>query len=303
MPVQQTQDKVILTHPKGSSVEILLYGATVISWNSPSKTNPEAKERFFVSGKAALDGSKPVRGGIPVVFPAFGAPTHPDHAKLSQHGFARSEVWTFDSTVLDSEAGVSVRLALLPNDSIKAKFDKPFELYYVVTLAEHQLSTDLHVKNTGLSTSGPLEFQALFHNYIRAPANEVAITPLQGLHYYDKTESTDELKAQPKPELRAAVDVRTSTDSVYENAPGTYHVAWPGDSVEIKTKNLKDVVVWNPQEAAGSKIGDMEPNGWERYVCVEPGYVRGFVKLNAGETWVGQQVITATGDLPATSRV
>lgn len=267
---------------QGSSVEILLYGATVISWNSPSKTNPEVKERFFVSGKATLDGSKPVRGGIPVVFPAFGAPTHPDHAKLSQHGFARSEVWTFDSTVLDSEAGVSVRLgklissilsttrpltftrlvALLPNDSIKAKFDKPFELYYVVTLAEHQLSTDLHVKNTGLSTSGPLEFQALFHNYIRAPANEVAITPLQGLHYYDKTESTDELKAQPKPELRAAVDVRTSTDSVYENAPGTYHVAWPGDSVQIKTKNLKDVVVWNPQEAAGSKIGDMEPNGW-----------------------------------------
>lgn len=31
----------------------------------------------------------------------------------------------------------------------------------------------------------------------------------------------------------------------------------------------------------------------EKYVCVEPGYVRGFVKVEAGQTWIGQQVITA----------
>ncbi|KAI0689617.1 galactose mutarotase-like protein [Cytidiella melzeri] len=302
MPVEQKQGRVVLTHPKGSSAEVLLYGATVISWKSASKTSLEVKERFFVSGKAALDGSKAVRGGIPVVFPCFGAPTHPDHAKLSQHGFARSETWSFDSTVMDNEAGVSIRLALLPNDNITAKFDKPFELYYIITLAEHQISTDLHVKNSGLSTTGPLEFQALFHNYIHAPANDVSITPLQGLSYYDKTESSEELKSQPKLESRAAVDVRTSTDSVYENAPGTYQVTWPGDGVEIKTKHLKDVVVWNPQEVSGSKIGDMEPGGWERYVCVEPGHVRGFIKLVAGETWTGQQVITATGGSSATSR-
>jgi glucose-6-phosphate 1-epimerase len=28
----------------------------------------------------------------------------------------------------------------------------------------------------------------------------------------------------------------------------------------------------------------------ERYVCVEPGFVRGFVKLEPGQEWVGQQV-------------
>ena len=51
-------------------------------------------------------------------------------------------------------------LVLEPTDAIKAKYDKPFELAYVVTLAEHQISTDLHVKNTGSSASSPLEFQA-----------------------------------------------------------------------------------------------------------------------------------------------
>ena len=65
----------------------------------------------FESAKAALDGSKPVRGGIPVVFPCFGPPTHPDHAKLPQHGFARNNVWTYNATIMDTDAGVSVRLS------------------------------------------------------------------------------------------------------------------------------------------------------------------------------------------------
>lgn len=51
--------------PSGESVEVLLYGATVISW----KSNGGQTENLWLSDKAALDGSKPVRGGIPVVFP------------------------------------------------------------------------------------------------------------------------------------------------------------------------------------------------------------------------------------------
>jgi len=291
MPVDQQSDRVVLKHPKGSSAEILFYGATVISWKSASPTSTEVRERLFVSSKAALDGSKPVRGGIPVVFPCFGAPTHPEHLKLGQHGFARSEKWTLDNIVMDNEAGVSVRLTLEPTASIKEKFERPFHLAYVVTLAEHQLSTDLHVKNTALSSTSPLEFQALLHNYIRAPANELLISPLQALSYYDKTESTDELRSKPKVETRAGVDVKKFTDFVYENAPGNYEITWPSGTIAIRAVNFKDVVVWNPQET-GAKIGDMEEGGWEKYVCVEPGYVRGFVQLEPGKTWIGQQVLS-----------
>lgn len=49
--------------PTGESVEVLLHGATVISWKS------QGQENLWLSSKAVLDGSKPVRGGIPVVFP------------------------------------------------------------------------------------------------------------------------------------------------------------------------------------------------------------------------------------------
>lgn len=117
------------------------------------------------------------------------------------------------------------------------------------------------MKNTALSSTGPLEFQALLHNYIRAPANELLISPLQNLSYIDKTEATEELRSKPKVETRAGVDVRKFTDYVYENAPGNYEISWPGGTIGVKAVGFKDVVVWNPQET-GAKIGDMEEGGW-----------------------------------------
>jgi glucose-6-phosphate 1-epimerase len=84
----------------------------VISWKATAGGEPgDLVERLFVSSKAILDGSKAVRGGIPVVFPCFGPPEHPDHSKLPQHGFARNELWAFDSVVMDNDARVSVRLS------------------------------------------------------------------------------------------------------------------------------------------------------------------------------------------------
>lgn len=50
--------------PTGESVEVLLHGATVISWKDAA-----GNEKLWLSEKAVLDGSKPVRGGIPLVFP------------------------------------------------------------------------------------------------------------------------------------------------------------------------------------------------------------------------------------------
>jgi glucose-6-phosphate 1-epimerase len=155
-------------------------------------------------------------------------------------------------------------VALEPTEKIAAVYARPFKLSYVLTLAEHQLSTNLHVKNT--STSGVLEFQALFHNYIRAPSKDVLITPLQHTSYYDKTESTEEGRITPKVETRASVDVEQFTDSVYDDVPQTYQVTWPGGGVELRSTNLKNLVVWNPQAEAGRKIGDMEEGGWYVHV-------------------------------------
>jgi len=80
------------------------------------------------------------------------------------------------------------------------------------------------------------------------------------------------------------------TDAAYLAAPGTYDVEWEGGGLHIKTTGFPDVVVWNPNEEVGSKIGDMEDKGWEKYVCVEPGIVASFNELKPGETWRGTQL-------------
>lgn len=154
--------------------------------------------------------------------------------------------------------------ALRPNAAIAKLYAKEFQLAYVVTLAEHKLSTDIHVSNP--STSEALDFQALLHTYIRAPANEVSISPLLGKRYIDKTEKSVEARNTLKEEERSSVDVRAFTDSVYEDTPPKVDVSWPGGGLVLQLHGFTTLTVWNPQAEAGSKIGDMEEDGW----CVSP---------------------------------
>jgi glucose-6-phosphate 1-epimerase len=56
------ENNIIELKNEANIVKIHLHGATVISWSV------EGKELLFLSSKALLDGSKPIRGGIPLVF-------------------------------------------------------------------------------------------------------------------------------------------------------------------------------------------------------------------------------------------
>lgn len=62
--ISEDNSRVTASLPTGESIEVLLHGATVISWKSAG-----GQENLWLSSKAILDGSKPVRGGIPIVFP------------------------------------------------------------------------------------------------------------------------------------------------------------------------------------------------------------------------------------------
>lgn len=62
--ITHSNSRVSAVLPSGESVEVLLYGATVISWK-----DSKGQEKLWLSEGAVLDGSKAVRGGVPVVFP------------------------------------------------------------------------------------------------------------------------------------------------------------------------------------------------------------------------------------------
>lgn len=108
-------------------------------------------------------------------------------------------------------------------------------------------------------------------------------------------------------EERDAVDVLQFTDSVYKNAPKEYEIDTGAGKINLKARELNDVVVWNPGPEAGAKIADMEDGGWyvyksirelvlmhirDRYVCVEPGSASYFVEVEGGKRWIGGQTIS-----------
>ena len=104
---------------------------------------------------------------------------------------------------MDRPEGVSVRFISPPPP---AGFDHKFRLAFVVTLAAHQLSTDLHVVNEG---SEDFQFQALLHNYLAVPdASKLSITGIdRGTRYKDKLQNFKEMIWPGEPlEIDKAVD-------------------------------------------------------------------------------------------------
>ncbi|WWD22464.1 hypothetical protein CI109_106957 [Kwoniella shandongensis] len=281
MGVTQNDKTIVLNTASGASAEVYLYGATVTSWKSGGK------ERLFVSSTSALDGSKPIRGGIPVVFPIFGPPpsSPPEYAALSQHGFARTQTWTLDKIVMDRPEGVSIRLAAPPPPS---SFQHKYTLAYVITLTEHQLSTDIHITNTG---SEDFIFQTLLHNYLAVPdSTKIKIKGIaEGTTYKDKV-----LGGKLDKWDGSTLTIDREVDRVYQKVPSQEIEVddGAGSGFKVRFRGFEDCTIWNPTETTGSKIADMEDKGWEKYVCIEPGYVREFKTLPAGEEFIGAQVIT-----------
>lgn len=160
---------VSATLPTGESVSVLLHGATITSWKDASGT-----EKLWLSTASALDGTKPVRGGIPLVFPFFGAA--PEGVKLPQHGFARSARWEFlgKSTsesaggvgVVDLSAKLDFGLSAAGLDAeTRRQWPYEFNLIYTVTLNRGGLTTSLVVSNDDEARA--FECQVLMHTYLR----------------------------------------------------------------------------------------------------------------------------------------
>ena len=57
---------VEINHSSGAKLVVDRFGATVVSWVLPS-----GKQMLYLSSLADRTGTKPIRGGIPVVFPQF----------------------------------------------------------------------------------------------------------------------------------------------------------------------------------------------------------------------------------------
>ncbi|SCW04544.1 LAFE_0H15874g1_1 [Lachancea fermentati] len=286
MPITQNDTEVILTHPDNdaTNVKILKYGATVFSWQI------NGQEQLWLSQGAKLDGSKPVRGGIPLVFPVFGKNTDDEYlSKLPQHGLARNSTWEFLGQVSANPPTVQFGLGPeIANEDLVKLWPMDFSLVLTVELGPEHLKTSIEVENT--SSTQPLKFNWLFHTYLKVnDIEDTLVSNLTGSKLYDQLLKESYLDKQP------AVTFHEELDRIYQNVEGDrlIQVVDKGTPIHtVKRHNLPDAVVWNPWIEKSKGMGDFEPkSGYKEMVCVEPGHVHNFITLNAGEKWDAYQLL------------
>jgi glucose-6-phosphate 1-epimerase len=246
---------LLLTAPDGAQASITLYGAHLISWRGA-----DGRERLFCSAKSALDGSKAIRGGVPVIFPQFA-----ERGTGMRHGFARVSNWRVAHTGIEDGWAFAV-LALAPPDLAQQHaqaWPHGFELALRVAIRANELAMDFEVINTG---AAPFPFAAALHTYFLV--DDVANVRILGVE-------------------REELAITDKFDRVYEAAEPRLGLVDGGVVLTLRQQGFPDAVVWNPGAQDAAALADMADEEYRRFVCIEPALLNG-PALQPGERWRGE---------------
>ncbi|MDG4867726.1 D-hexose-6-phosphate mutarotase [Guyparkeria sp. 1SP6A2] len=234
------------------SVTITPLGATVLSYVPAG-----GEETIWVSETAVYDGSKPVRGGIPVCWPWFGA--HPDDPTKKAHGFARHAQWELVS-VHQSGGTTEATFCLDSSDATRAIWPGDFHLELNVTL-DTRLSISLTAENRG---DEDWNISEALHSYFRVrDARGMLIEGLEGLRYMDKVHAgARDLQDEP---LRVTPPV----DRVFFDHTGAAALHDADRRILVDKLGSHSTVVWNPGAEGAKELADMPDAAWPEMVCLE----------------------------------
>ncbi|HVS31525.1 MAG TPA: D-hexose-6-phosphate mutarotase [Thermoanaerobaculia bacterium] len=254
-----------------SEGEVYAYGAHVTRFN----------DVLFMSEKSHFTPGKAIRGGIPVIFPWFGA--HGSDPARPAHGFARTMEWR-----VIAQAGSSIALQLESNEATRALWPHEFRATVRVSV-ESRLSVSLEVENT---SEEAFVFEEALHTYLRVgDIRQVAVFGLEGASYIDKTDEMKEKQARPAP-----LTIDRETDSVFLDTEAACRVEDQSmrRSIIVEKSGSRSTIVWNPHAAKAKALSDFGDDEWERMICIEAANVAGnAVRLDPGQTSLMTTVVTA----------
>ena len=155
---------------KVSAAEIYLLGAHVTGFQKTGEP-----PLLFMSGKSWFAPGKPIRGGVPVCFPWFGA-----REGDAAHGFARSTDWELVKTAAAPDGSVTL-IFRLPEIPERPAW-KNLRTEFVVTVSD-KLTMELIAENNSPTM---MEIESCLHTYFRVgDIDAVSITGLQGVPFLD----------------------------------------------------------------------------------------------------------------------
>lgn len=232
------------------SVTISKTGAQILSFEN------SRGDILWTASAPEYQAGKPVRGGIPVVFPWFG--DHKTDPAMPAHGFVRSLEW--DCTAMDT---ASVTLTCSDSKSTRSLWDFAFRCDLQITLDE-VLKVTMTVTNTG---DQEMSFEQALHTYFASGnIHEASVHGLQNVPYVEHAREPEATWDPSQP-----IRFRAETDRVFQYVPNelSLHAATMGHTVKLCTDNSRSTVVWNPWPNKTARLSQMLADDWRSFVCIE----------------------------------
>lgn len=301
-----SNDPIVIQHSaSGAKCIAYPYGATITSFETSEK-----HQVLFVSQLAKRDGSKAIRGGIPLVFPQFGQP----NKDMPQHGFLRCNYWTpgkiFDN---ESEAGCEFSLDLknvIHGRGSDGKWSLDMSqqsglnvtVTLVVKITSNTLSTTCHFTNTG---NIPFEYQTLFHTYYKVHGS-TALQPdccnvqgFKGYQVYDQITKEHLVQDEERIIIDREVDRIYTPPASVNNVNVTISTGSDRSKVSMNAfakMDGKDIpvscVVWNPFVDKAKAMADFGDDEYHEMICIEPGILSGKDVMEVGQRVEFTQIIS-----------
>ncbi|MCX7218266.1 MAG: D-hexose-6-phosphate mutarotase [Burkholderiales bacterium] len=275
-------ETVLLKARDGASAALYTHGAHLCSWIPAAGT-----EQLFLSKTSDLREGVAIRGGVPVIFPQFAA-----LGSLPKHGLARTAVWRLLRAGQTADGAAQAVFELQESIASLQVWPQVFKAELMVTILADSLRIDFTVVNSGDTA---LSFTCALHSYFAVQQiAEVQLHGLQGLRYRDSVSGVSDLL-----DTAATLTVEGELDRIYADIPGAIELRQPHQTTVITQTGFSDAVIWNPGAEKGSSLSDLEPDGYQRMLCVEAAAVMQPVHLAAGAAWSGSQSIRVSATKPA----
>lgn len=240
-----------------ASALISLFGGQLLHYQRHGQ-----RPLLWLSEAAVLDGSKAIRGGIPICWPWFGKGAEGQ----PQHGFARLQSWQLDG-LEETETGTHLTLVLTP-ELCPGHQGEQWRLVLEIEIGA-ELTLHLHSENNG---SDPMPFQAALHSYFRcAHVQQCRIEGL-GHEYFDSL-------LQQACSKREETVFKEPVDRIYRTPAPLTRVHHSRHETRLRHQGNDSLVLWNPGPRAPADIPSL---GWSDFVCIETA-ILGLPPLAAGD--------------------
>jgi glucose-6-phosphate 1-epimerase len=242
------------------TAEVYMQGAHLTRWQPTGH-----KPALFLSDRSAFEPGKAIRGGVPLIFPWFGArkDRSETEGKSPAHGFARtSNEWVLVSAGR-SKDDFMLSLELTDSDTSRSFGYDNFKATYKIAVGE-ELELELIVENHSESA---MHLEEAFHTYFAvSDVQQIAVSGLVNTEYLDKSDSF-----KRKKQTDNVLHISSETDQLHLNTKSKVDIEDLGwqRRISIDKLNSQSTVIWNPWKEQTAKLSDMNPDAWQQMISVE----------------------------------